>query len=160
MKKHLFLAVALIATCLGFSSCSDDNDLPNVDFTVDFEGGVVDPSTGTIYVVQGDELEVTSITVHNLDSDKNAGITGVQYYWDYNLIGISPVAPFGFSIATSEDTAIGTHALSIQAGVVAVDKEPAFAVLEYPVEVVASPEDIPVTDTTGTLTTNQTLTGV
>ena len=93
MKKilsFLFPVVALL--CL--ASCSDDDDLPNVDFNIAFENAVqVD---GKIYVAVGQDLNVSSITVINKECP-----------------------------------------------VYADDKSPATAVVSMPVEVVATPEDLP-----------------
>lgn len=69
MKKFLsFLLPVVAMLCL--ASCSDDDDLPNVDFNFTFENAVrVD---GTIYVAVGDTLDVTSITVVNKEQGERS----------------------------------------------------------------------------------------
>lgn len=143
MKKFLSLAIILLALPFAFTSCSDKDDLPNVDYTISIAGGVMDQATGTIYVVQGDTLEIESLSVTNLDSNKEAAITGAEYYWDYNFIGNSPLPPYGFDIVVSDGVSLGEHLLTIRTGVVAVDKEPAVGIVNYTVQVVESEDQLP-----------------
>lgn len=142
MKKKFFYFLLLALPALCFVSCSDDGeDLPDVDFSLEFEGGVdVD---GAIYVVRGETLEIKSITVTNNDKDKSALITSATYYWDAFRIGISAVPPYGFNIVVSEEAPLGRHELAIECPVYAVDKSPAVANLFYKVMVVESADDIP-----------------
>lgn len=154
MKKILPLVILLVALPFAISSCSDDNDLPNVDYSISFSGATLDSATGTLYVTQGDTLNVESITVSNLESDKTAAVTGAQYYWDYNLIGNSPLPPFGYKIYVSDLTPVGEHQLTIRVGVVAVDKSPAIGIVNYPVKVVAAPSDPTTTPVASTAVVN------
>lgn len=140
MKKSLFLFLLLLVPALAFMSCDDDKDLPNVKFTVAFDNPVRD---NTVYVVAGDTVKVTGVTVKNVDSDKAAAVTGVNYYLDGFFLGPSIFAPYPFVIPVSEDAEPGDHVLELEASVVAVDKTPAFAVLGYDIEVVESADDIP-----------------
>lgn len=143
MKKSLLAAFLVAALPMFFASCSNEDDLPDVDYNVQFSGVTVDNATGTLYLVQGDTLKVESITVTNNESNKNAAITGAEYFWDYYLLGRSPLPPYGFKIATNEDTPLGAHDLTIRMGVVAVDKEPAVGILSYQVEVVPDSTALP-----------------
>ena len=152
MKKFLTYALAIIALPFAVSSCSDDNDLPNVDYSIAISGAVVNDSTGTIYVAQGDTLNIESITVKNLESDKNAAVTDAEYYWDYNFIGNSPLPPYGYKIYVSDQTPLGDHELTIRMGVVAVDKSPAVGIVSYNVVVVEN-------DSTATTPATQLSTG-
>ena len=145
MKKNLPFALLIAALPFVATSCSNEDDLPNVDYSVEITGALVDQETGTIYVAQGDTLNIESITVKNLDSDKNAGITGAEYFWDYNFIGNSPFAPYGYKIYVSDETPLGEHALTIRMGVVAVDKEPAVGIVNYNVQVIPNDNDAPST---------------
>ena len=147
MKKILTYALLFVAPIVTLTACSNDNDLPDVKFDVTFSGGVVDDSNGIIYVVAGDTLTVNSVSVTNVESNKVAAVTGVEYYWDYDFIGSSPFEPYRFKIYVGEETPLGAHNLTLRAGVVAVDKQPAVAVLDYNVEVVADSTDIPQTAT-------------
>ncbi len=147
MKKFIYLAIALIALPFALTSCSDDDDLPNVDYTIAISGGVMDQTDNVIYVVQGDTLNIESLGVKNLDSNKVAAITGADYYWDYTWLGASTLPPYGFSIAVTDATPVGKHLLQIKTGVVAVDKEPAIGIVAYEVNVVADAADLPNTAT-------------
>lgn len=139
--KRLFYLFICALPLLFVSSCDDDNDLPDVDFIVDIEGGVY--TDGTIYVPAGETLKVTSIKVVNVDQGKNALISYADYYWDYLRIAQSVVPPFGVDIYISPDTRIGNHLLEIYTPVYAEDKSPAYAVLSYTVKVVESADDMP-----------------
>lgn len=141
MKKYLFFLLALLPMSILFTACSNDDDLPDVDFTVTFDGATnVD---GVLYVVQGTDFDVTSITVTNREEGKGAGIGNADYYWDYIYVGTSVQPPFGFEFDVTENTPAGRHVLSIECPVFAVDKTLAQALLEYNVQVVATADDIP-----------------
>lgn len=143
MKKTLIL-LSLIIPALAFVACQDDNDLPKVKLEVDFgEATVVD---NTVYVVQGESFEVTGIKVINEESDKNAGITQASYYWDYYYLGTAVQPPYGFEVQLDDNTPVGRHLLEIESPLFAVDKAPAFAVMAFDIEVVASADDLPSTD--------------
>jgi len=141
MKRliHTLLLLPLLAA--GFTSCDDDNDLPDVDIYVNISGAK--NIEGTIYVVQGDTLYIDSIDVVNREEGKAAMISSATYYWDYLNIGTAVLPPYSFAIATSAKTPIGRHLLQIESPVAAVDKELGIALLGYIVEVVSSADDIP-----------------
>ena len=139
MKKILFLLLAIMP--LALVSCHDENDLPDVDFTVTVTGGTyVD---GSIYVVQGENLVINSILVHNKENGKAAMINSAAYYWDGYYLGTAIQPPFGFEIETTEETPLGKHSLEIVSPLLAVDKEIATSVLVYNVTIVGSADDIP-----------------
>lgn len=143
MKKIFYLA--LLATVLPFalSSCSDNgDDIPDVAFNMEVGGGAV-MNNNTIYVAQGDTLAIESLGVTNLESDKAAAVTYANYYWDYNLLGVTRILPYSFDILISKDAPVGEHVLTVEAGVVAVDKAPAVAVVNYQVQVVADSTQLP-----------------
>lgn len=145
MKKFLY-SLLLAIPMLGFVSCSDDdNNLPDVDFSYEYEGAQL--SDGKLYVAQGEAFEITSINVKNNEQGKGAGITAANYYWDGQFIGTVIQPPFGCEFQTSDITGIGEHEISIFCPVYAVGKEVATAHLIIEVEVVASPEDLPVPPT-------------
>lgn len=152
MKKYLILLLLLVPA-LALTSCHDDKDLPDVDFNFTFENAVnVD---GTLYVVQGETMEITDIQVVNKDEGKGALITAANYYWDYYYLGSNVEPPYGFAIATTDETPLGGHILEVESPLFAVDKEPAVSVVVFDVEVVASAEDIPGEGTTTTRVTPQ-----
>lgn len=141
MKKFLSLLL-FVAPALAFTACSDDGDsIPDVDFNFEFEN--VTKADGKLYVVQGETMEITSITVTNNEEGKKAFITSADYYWDYYYIGTSIQPPYGFEINIDKSTPVGTHALEVECPVYAVGKEPAFAVVSFEVDVVASADDLP-----------------
>lgn len=152
MKKWYYLLILAILPVMAFSfaSCNDDDDLPdvNISLTVD-KGTVVD---GVIYVAQGDTLQVASINVENVESDKGAGITNVNYYWDGYYYAPAVFSPFGMTFPTSDQTPIGDHSIDITCTVLAVDKSMASALLSYPVKVVASEDEIPTVPDSPTIT--------
>lgn len=147
MKKFISLFLLALPFVFGATSCNDDDDLPDVSMSISLENAKkVD---GVIYVVQGDTLDVTSINIKNNEAGKNAAITEAEYYWDYIPVYTAIVPPYGLKFPTYKDegdvkgTPLGNHLLQIKMPVLAEDKEIAFAVLAYPVKVVATPEEIP-----------------
>lgn len=143
MKKWFYLMLlAVIPTmAISFASCNDDDDLPDVDISLSVDKGTV--VDGTIYVVQGDTLQIASINVVNNEPNKGAAITNVNYYWDGIYYAPAVFSPFGMTFVTDEETPVGNHDIGISCTVLAVDKSIATAVLNYPVKVVASADDIP-----------------
>ncbi|MDE5840997.1 MAG: hypothetical protein K2H49_08755, partial [Muribaculaceae bacterium] len=79
MKKLLYLLLVLPFTMM-FSSCSNDNDLPNVEITMSFDNAAV--SDGTVYVVQDSVFSITGISTKALDSNQQAAIANVRYFWN------------------------------------------------------------------------------
>ncbi len=147
MKKTFILLTAIAAAvCAGFTSCDDDNDLPDVSMSITIEGGVFD-TDGDIYVVQGDELNVQSVNIVNNIQGQSAAITYANYYWNYQLVAASTLPPFGCAGLTDADTPVGKYDLEITTNVLAVDKELANAVLDYDVIVVADASQIPASAT-------------
>jgi len=101
MKKILFLLLAIMP--LALVSCHDENDLPDVDFTVTVTGGTyVD---GSIYVVQGENLVINSILVHNKENGKAAMINSAAYYWDGYYLGTA--IPSGKTLAGNSVSTAG-----------------------------------------------------
>lgn len=141
MKKYLLSLLALLPMAVMFSACSDENDLPDVDFNITYEGATnVD---GVLYVVQGEPFEITGITVTNREEGKGAGISVAEYYWDYIYVGTNIQPPYGFRFDVTENTPVGRHQLDIQSTVFAVDKTIANALCSFPVQVVSSADEIP-----------------
>lgn len=148
MKK--IFSILLLALPLAFmtTSCSDDDDLPNVDITVNMSN--CKQLDDVVYVVRGQILNIDGISVKNLDGNKPALITRASYFWDYTLLGTSVVAPYGFEIATiapDEEgvggTPLGKHLLEIEMPVLAEDKAVATGIVAFVVQVVESEDDIP-----------------
>jgi hypothetical protein len=140
MKKLLYLILFALPALI--ISCNDDDDLPNVDFHVGFSDAVIE--TGNIYIIQGDTLAIDSVTVTNNDVGKAATVTACNYYLDGNFMGRQIFSPYSWLIPTNEMTPLGRHVLTIRTNVLAVDKTPAFAILTFPMYVVADSTDIPI----------------
>ena len=138
--KKLYYTLLLALPMLYLASCDDDNNLPDVDVSIQIDGGVgVD---GAIYVVQGDTLKIEGINVINNEEGKEAVITSATYSWDYLLAGVSLTPPYGASFVT-DDMAIGQHLLQIECPLYAVDKSPALMYMAYKVAIVETADDIP-----------------
>lgn len=141
IKKLLYLLVCTLPV-LGFTACHDDDeDIPNVDFSIQISGG--EYSDGQIYAVAGTDLTIEGITVVNQEQGKGAMIPYANYYWDYSFLGQSVEQPYGYNIVIPEDYELGKHLLEITCPVYAVDKAPAYAILSYPVVVVESADQLP-----------------
>lgn len=144
MKKTFYAILALAAVTLGgATACSDTNDLPDVSYNISLSGGQLNAANGTLYVVRGDTLKIDSISVTNNEPGKAAAITDAAYYWDYNFIGVNPFMPYGYKIYIDPATPTGGHDLSIKLNVVAVDKTPAFGIVDYPVIVLSDSTQLP-----------------
>ena len=136
MKKLFYLMLALP---LFMVSCSDDDDMPNVDITATFEGGTqVD---GSYYVVQGDTLKVTGMSLINYGKDK-ATIGGVRYFLDYMPIGTSIVSPYGINIVT-DNLPVGNHLLQAEMPVYAVGYSMCTGYMAKKITIVQESADVP-----------------
>ena len=138
MKKLFYLM--MLALPMIFVACDDDDNLPRVDITVDFDN--VANVDGELYIVKGDSLIVNSINVTNLESGKKAIATSAIYYLDGIRIGASIFSPFYYRFPT-ENLELDSYRFSIETEIFAVDKTPAVALLSYDLTVVESKEDIP-----------------
>lgn len=145
MKKIFALIMPVIAM-FALTSCHDDDDLPDVAFNVQIENAV--RADGKVYVVQGQDFEVSAITVENHEAGKRAMITNANFYWDSYYIGSAVQPPFGFEISVEPETPVGRHTLDIECPLYAEGKEPATALVYFTVEVVASADDLPETGET------------
>ncbi len=140
MKKFIYSLILLLPLTFGLTACDDDNDLPDVDVTVEISGGA--RIGQNIYVVAGDTLRIDSIGVTNLDPGKTAIISRASYSWDYIFIGTSVLSPYGASFPTSKNI-LGTHLLQIECPLFAVDKSPALMFMAYKVVIVENKDQIP-----------------
>lgn len=137
MKRLIYL---LFALPLFLASCSNDDELPEVKFTVDYSGAVsVD---NVLYVVQGDTLAIDEINVTPVDGTKPATIGAASYSWDYLFIGTSMTPPFGLELQTAT-LPVGNHILQFETTVFQEGKSIASAYFSYKVKIVESADDIP-----------------
>lgn len=134
MKRLNLLALALIATLpLIFTSCSNDDDLPEVDLSVSFRGAT--EQNGTLYLVEGDTLVIEGLNVSPVSGSKKATLGATAYYWDYQFLGTTMVEPFGLRINTEELPA-GDYLLQINTTVFQVGKSVGIAYITFPVKIV------------------------
>lgn len=137
MKKQ-FLFLFLIPLMALFS-CNDDNDLAEVDITLEISG--VSEANGEMYTVEGttvavEKLEVTSLT------DKNATIQRVEYFIDGLPLPINLENFFTTSFST-EGFRIGKHSFGLTGVVLQVDKTLTNIKASLPLNIVESEEDLP-----------------
>lgn len=151
MKKLLYL---LLLLPLGFlASCSDDDDLPSVDISVNIANAV--DANGKIYIVAGTPLTVESIEAKGLGG-KAAAISGVNYILDHVGMGYTIVSPFSGQIDAAYLPA-GNHLFTLTFDVLQVDKSIAYAQLSTIVTVVSSESDLPDGAVPGPVTLSYTL---
>lgn len=141
MKRLLYLIAFALPGLLVTSCNHDDSDLPDVNFVVELENAVYHHDT--IYCAQADTFNISSVQVVNNEPNKRAVISYAEYFWDFMRVGVSDFAPYAFHFNISDQVSLGNHTLQIYAPVYAVGKEPAFAIVTYPVKVVASAADLP-----------------
>ena len=148
MKRLIYLL--LVLPLLGLvSSCDDDKDLPQVSLSIDYTGATEED--GTIYVVQGDTLNVTALRAVPAEGTKAATLGVVAYFWDGIPQGRTAISPFAISINTA-DMELGQHYLGVNATVLQVDKEVGFAVTRFPIVIVANDSEQPGDGNGGTST--------
>ncbi len=135
MKKFYYLLLAL--PLMLFASChDDDNDIPDVDLSVQFENATL--ANDTLYVVQGDTVLIADIQLIN-NTGKKGAVGNVNIYWD--RFYVTPVfLPFSFETANQP---VGRHLLGVEASVFVVDYPVCFGYMEYPVKIVKDESQIP-----------------
>lgn len=139
MKKFLYTLLLLAAPVL-MASCSNDDELPQVDMSIDYSGAT--ETEGVLYIVSGDKLSIDAINVTPLKGYGKATIGATAYYWNYQYIGTSIEEPFGIAIDT-EDMPVGDYVLQINSTVYQVDRSVGMAYFTIPVKIVDQPDDVP-----------------
>lgn len=142
MKKLLYLLLVLPFTMI-FSSCSNDNDLPNVDITIAFDNAAV--KDGSVYAVKENGLQITGITTKAVDSNKESALVNIDYFW--NRLP-APGLTFGsypleLNFAEMPLVEKGANALDLNGKLLEVDKSIANFAVTIPIVVVDSEEDLP-----------------
>ena len=137
MKKFIYLLIALPFL---LASCSNDDDLPEVDFSIQYSGA--QSVDGILYVVQGDTLKIDAINITPREGTKPATIGATAYYWDYLYFGTAMTPPFAMALETA-DLPAGNDLLQFESSVFQVDKSVATAYFTYKVKIVESADDIP-----------------
>lgn len=147
MKRILYLL--LVLPLLGLiSSCNDDKDLPQVSLSIDYTGATM--QDGTLYVVQGDTLNITALKAIPDEGTKAATLGVVAYFWDGIPQGRTALSPYAISIKTN-DMELGNHSLGVNATVLQVDKEVGFAIAQFPIVIVENNADNPDEAKAGTI---------
>lgn len=140
MKKHLYLLALATAVALpALTSCDDGNDYPDVTVSVTLDGCY--QQGNTLYVLQGDDLRVTSVEVVNNGNDR-AIIGSVAYFWDNIRVGTSIVEPYGFDIDTGY-LPVGNHLLQATATILATDYPVCSAYIAYNVVILPDESELP-----------------
>lgn len=137
MKKILFILMALPFL---LSSCDDEEKVPDVSVDVEFSGATL--VDGVVYVVQGNDFAIKSVAVSKDSPTKDAMINRAAYHWDYGDVGFNPLAPFAYQFETAH-LPVGSHSLLIECQLLVVGYPVMTAALSYPVEIVASADEIP-----------------
>lgn len=162
MKKLFYLLLMLPLAF--FASCSDDDDLPQVDLTLTLSG--VTQYDDAFYAVKAETsdigteavatdtedgkddetlpegvITIDSFTAQSLNG-KDASVANVTFFIDGLFVPPSFNTPYVCAIST-ENLPVGTHTLSVTANVLQVDKSIANAALNYPLKIVASAEELP-----------------
>ncbi|MDE6650011.1 MAG: hypothetical protein K2K45_08790 [Muribaculaceae bacterium] len=142
MKKLLYLLLVLPFTMM-FSSCSNDNDLPNVEITMSFDNAAVDD--GTVYVVQDSVFSITGISTKALDSNQQAAIANVRYFWNgYPAPNLTwSNMPIEIDMAQMPVTSSGKCLLGLNATLLETDKSMAYCSLDIPIQTVESVDSLP-----------------
>ncbi len=142
MKKLLYLLL-VVPFAMMFSSCSNDDDLPNVDITMSFDNAVVD--NGTVYVVQDSVFSITGLTTKAVDSNKQSAIVNVRYFWN----GIPAPGltwsglPMQIDMAQMPQPESGNNILGLDATLLETDKSISYCSIRIPIKAVESEADLP-----------------
>lgn len=150
MRKLFYMLMALMP--FGLLSCSDSNDLPDVDVSVSMDNVVY--NNGYVYIVQGDTLKINDVAVKGNGS--TAGLNGVNYMFDYRPVGYRIVKPYGINLLT-KDVPAGKHLLSMNFEILQVDKSITMAGLEYDVVIVNDSTELPTGTVPGPINLDYTL---
>lgn len=141
MKKLFYLLLAL-PMVLGLASCSD-NDLPEVNVNMTFNNVVA--KDGSLYAVKDSVISLVAITTRAVDSDKDAAIANMLYYWNgIPAPGLtwSPL-PMKIPLPLMPLRASGLNVLGMEATVLEVDKSMANCYIRVPIVTVDKAEDLP-----------------
>ncbi|MDE5959727.1 MAG: hypothetical protein K2G94_07090 [Muribaculaceae bacterium] len=137
MKKLLLSLIALPMMAFGFTSCSDEDDLPEAKIEVRISGGVQNPDDNRIYVTEGEQLVFESLTAIPTNGKKTTlGFT--TYYIQGIPFAQTYTVPFGATLDT-EGMNPGEYVVQIKSELYQIDKSAAFVLISY--ELVIEPAD-------------------
>lgn len=142
MKKLIYLLLALPLAFLA-TSCSDDDNLPDVNVTFTFDNAAV--KDGVVYVNEADTLLITNIETKAVNSDKAATIANVRYFWNYiPAPGLTwSNLPIEIPMAKMPLVENGYNVLGMDATILEVDKSIAYSYFRIPIAAVAEGESFP-----------------
>lgn len=138
MKKLIYLLMLLAAPIIG-TSCTSDDDLPEVVITMNVDG--LWQLNGQYYGIVGQPVEVQSLSAAGLDG-KPAALSNVNYFWDGQLMGNTIVSPYTFTFETDGLTP-GRDLLTAQMMILQLDKTVVSGVLNVGISFVGSEADLP-----------------
>lgn len=153
MKKLLYLLLVL-PFALAFSSCSNDDDLPDVNVNISFDNVVA--KEGAIYVVETDTVKITNIETRAVDTNQPAVLANMRFYWNYVSAPALTWSNFPIKIPMEDMPLVskGANVLGINATVLQVDKTMAYASIRIPIVAVEKVEDLPDGQQPGTAVLN------
>ena len=142
MKKLLYLLL-VIPFAMMVSSCSNDNDLPNVNVTMSFDNAAV--SDGAVYVLQDSPFSITGITTKAVDSNQQSAIVNVKYFWNgIPAPGLTwSSLPMEIDMAQMPQVEKGANILVLQATLLETDKSMAYTTINVPIVAVENEEALP-----------------
>lgn len=138
MKKiyYLLLLAVLPIMATSFSSCKNDEETVNVEFSLDIDENTAKVVDGVIYVEKGTTLIVNDVKVKNLESSKTAVINYVTFYADaFRESHTITFPPFKCDFPTTV-AEIGRHYIMITCQLAIEGKSLKYAEVKFPVEVV------------------------
>lgn len=142
MKKLLYLLL-VIPFAMMISSCSDDNDLPNVNITMSFDNAAV--KDGTVYVLADDAFSITGLSTKAVDSNQQSAIVNVKYFWNGIPAPGLTWSSFPMDINMEEMPLVekGDNVLGLQATLLETDKSMAYTAINVPIVAVENEEALP-----------------
>lgn len=142
MKKLFYLLLALPLMSLLSACDDDDNKIPDVSISIDYDASTATLTDGTFYVVKGETFKINGLVVTPAPGTGKAVLGNTTYFLDGLPFYTTGIAPFGVEIGTS-DIEEGLHTLSVNTQIYQVDKSLGWGVFEYKLAIVAAPEDQP-----------------
>lgn len=139
--KKLMLLLFSFPMLVFMTSCSDDDNLPNVDIDIHFENGIVADSE--VYVVKPNTLYITGISVKAVNPNHNAMVAGLV---TYHVDGFYPgfvASPYEKVAIDTEELPVGTHILSAEMNIAEEECELARAFVAVKFKVVEDESEIP-----------------
>lgn len=142
MRKLLYLLLVL-PFALAFTSCHDDDDLPNVTVTMNFGNAAV--KDNVLYVAETDTLTLNSIETRAIDGTKSATLANVRYFWNGIPAPYLTWSNFPLEIPVADMPLVedGLNYLNLSATLLEIDKSIAYSTINVPIAVVPTVGDIP-----------------